>query len=41
MINNEATLATIRAVNKQGEIVLEIDNVIQSFSNSEVKMIKE
>lgn len=41
MINNEATLAIIRAVNKQGEIVLEIENEIKSFSNSEIKMIKE
>lgn len=31
----------IREVNKQGEIILEIDNELKSFSNSEIKMIKE
>jgi BirA family biotin operon repressor/biotin-[acetyl-CoA-carboxylase] ligase len=40
-IKNKRVEAVIREVNKQGEIVLEIDNELKSFSNSEIKMIKE
>jgi BirA family transcriptional regulator, biotin operon repressor / biotin---[acetyl-CoA-carboxylase] ligase len=40
-IKDKRVEAIIRAVNKQGEIVLEIDNELKSFSNSEIKMIKE
>ena len=40
-IKNKRVEAVIREVNKQGEIVLEIDNELKSFSNSEIKMIME
>ncbi|MEJ6734170.1 MAG: biotin--[acetyl-CoA-carboxylase] ligase [Flavobacteriales bacterium] len=41
IIKGKRVETIIREVNKQGEIVLEIDNELKSFSNSEIKMIKE
>ena len=41
IIKGKRVEAIIREVNKQGEIVLEIDNELKSFSNSQIKMIKE
>ena len=41
IIKGKRVETIIREVNKQGEIVLEIDNELKSFSNSQIKMIKE
>tara|TARA_B110000977_G_scaffold51772_1_gene70409 strand:+ start:54748 stop:55494 length:747 start_codon:yes stop_codon:yes gene_type:complete len=41
IIKGKRVETIIREVNKQGEIVLEIDNELKSFSNSQLKMIKE
>jgi BirA family biotin operon repressor/biotin-[acetyl-CoA-carboxylase] ligase len=41
LINDDRVEAVIKEVNKQGEIVLEINKELKSFSNSEIKMIKE
>ncbi|MDA8956176.1 biotin--[acetyl-CoA-carboxylase] ligase [Flavobacteriales bacterium] len=40
-INGNRVEAFVKEVNKQGEIVLEINKELKSFSNSEIKMIKE
>ena len=41
IIKGKRVETIIREVDKQGEIVLEIDNELKSFSNSQLKMIKE
>lgn len=40
-INGNRVEAVVKEVNRQGEIVLEINKKLKSFTNSEIKMIKE
>jgi BirA family biotin operon repressor/biotin-[acetyl-CoA-carboxylase] ligase len=40
LINNKRVKAIIKSVNNNGELVLEINNKLTSFSNADVKMIR-